>query len=191
MKVDLQSDSTIVKLFREYCRPLTVFAMQYVKQKQAAEDIVQELFLDLAEKKDLHNLPNNHLYQMVRSRCLNNLKYNKVRLKNNPEVHQSLTSEPLDPFEQVSLIELEHQYLKALESISPRSRRVFEMSRLEGLRNQEIAEALGLSIRTVETHITLTIKVMRKKLRRYLTVIWILFASDTFLFTCNLVFSCN
>jgi RNA polymerase sigma-70 factor (ECF subfamily) len=71
----------------------------------------------------------------------------------------------------VQRIELEHKYLQAIETLSPKCRTVFEMSRLEGKRNQEIADELKLSKRTVETHISQALKILRKKLGDYLSVI--------------------
>lgn len=161
-------------LFREYFRPLTVFALQYVNIREVAEDIVQDLFLYLHEKGDFDpevKGAKTHLYKLVKYRCLNHIEYQRIRKKPNPGIRPDPGSDPQDPLEKVAAIELEHKYLQAIESLSPRCREVFEKSRLEGLKNQEIADEMKLSKRTVETHISQALKVMRKKLTEYLRVI--------------------
>ena len=161
-------------LFREYFRPLTVFAMQYVKVQAAAEDIVQDLFLYLYEKENFADQDYTdiyYLYKLVRYRCLNHLEFRNIRKKKNPEIQPNNPVNQDDPLESVQRIELEHKYLQAIEALSPKCRKVFEMSRLEGKRNQEIADELRLSKRTVETHISQALKILRKKLVDYLSVI--------------------
>jgi len=161
-------------LFNEYFRPLTVFAKQYVRIQEVAEDIVQDLFLYLHEKGDFDITKEGaayQLYKLVRYRCLNHIEYQRIRKKQNPEIWTEAQNNPYDPLEAVALIELEHKYLQALESLSPKCREVFEKSRLEGRKNQEIADEMKLSKRTVETHVSNALKVMRKILKEYLRVI--------------------
>ncbi len=163
-------------LFKEYFRPLTVFAMQYVKVQEVAEDIVQDLFLYLYEKENITEYDNSnghYLYRLVRYRCLNHLEFQKIRNRKKPEMRTHPVSNPHDPLEMVQQIELEHKFLKSLEGLSPKCREVFEMSRLGGKKNQEIADELKLSKRTIETHISQALKILRKKLNDYLSVILI------------------
>jgi len=161
-------------LFREYIRPLTVFAKQYVKVQEVAEDIVHDLFLYLYEKEAFNpgdQSDGRFLYRLVRYRCLNHLDFQNVRNRKNPEMHSHMTSNPHDPLEMVQRIELELKYLQSLESLPPKCREVFEMSRQQGKLNREIADELKLSKRTVETHISRALKILRKKLMVYLRVI--------------------
>ena len=161
-------------LFREYFRPLVVFAKQYVKVQEVAEDIVQDLFLYIFEREkpaETHDLKGPYLYKLVHYRCLNHLEYQSIRKKKNPEAQHRLSFNPHDPLEFVKQIELENKYLQVLEGLSPKCRKVFEMSRLEGMKNQEIADQMNLSKRTIETHITNALKTFREKMSEYLRVI--------------------
>jgi len=174
MKEKPLTGKSLEKLFREYFRPLTYFAIQYVKEQAIAEDIVQDLFLNLYEKKEtlkIHVSEMNYLYTSVRNRCLKHMEYKKVRAENNPSIQETMNSDPANPLELVALIEFEHKYIQVLESLSPKCREVFEMSRLEGKKNQEIADELKLSKRTVETHISQALKVLKKKLRKYMNML--------------------
>lgn len=170
------SDKQLELLFQQYFRPLTVFALQYVKAMEAAEDIVQELFLYLYEKGDLNSkdaFPGTFLYRMVRNRCLNYIDYQNVRRNSGAEVEATVYSvgNPHDPMEYIEEIELEHSYLQSLEALSPKCRKVFTMSRIEGVPNQEIAQRLNLSKRTIETHISHALKVLREKLKDFISVL--------------------
>jgi len=169
--MDRLTRKTFRRLFLDYFRPLTVYALQYVKDRDVSEDIVQDVFLYLYEKREsfqVHNQGSNYLYRLVRFRCLNWLEHKRIRIESNPEAYHSMNSDPGDPLEMVELIEFESRYLQALERLSPKCRLVFEMSRMEGKSNREIADELKLSKRTVESHISLALKILRKKLKRYL-----------------------
>ncbi|UCH13112.1 MAG: RNA polymerase sigma-70 factor [Bacteroidales bacterium] len=158
-------------LFREFFRPLTIFAIQYVKDQDIAEDIVQDLFLNLYEKKESLKIQvsvHNYLYTSVLNRCLKYLEYKRVRVEHNPDVQNSLNSKQVDPLELVSLFEFENKYVQVLESLSPKCREVFEMSRMDGKKNNEIAEELKISKRTVETHISNALRILRKRLKKYI-----------------------
>lgn len=176
MKGNPLTDKDFEALFLEYFRPLCVFAVQFVKDQGTAEDIVHDLFLKLYEKRASHThqtLNGNYLYRSVHNRCLNRLDHLKVVHEKQIEIKVTMNPKSSDPFEIVSYIEFEHKLLKALEQLPPKCRLIFEMSRLEGKRNEEIAGDLKLSKRTVETHISQALKIMRKKLIKYLPLLMI------------------
>ncbi len=193
MRDKMASPDKIEILFREYFRPLTVFAMQYVKIQPLAEDIVQDLFVYLYERKDTmpeSDFPTNYLYTLVRYRCLNNLAHQKIKNKHNSEIHKGLHSNPHDPMELVELIDLEHKYLQSLESLTPACRKVFEMSRMKGKNNLKIANELNLSRRTVETHISNALKILKKQLSKYLPLVVLIFCFGKLLITYYSIVNC-
>jgi RNA polymerase sigma-70 factor (family 1) len=193
MEKRMLNDKAFEKLFREYFRPLTVYAIQYLKHQEIAEDVVQGLFLELYEKRKLlknRSFTGNYLYKSVHNRCLNSLHYQKIRNKKKSEIQNSLKSNTPDPFQLMSGIEFEHRFLQVIEILSPQCRKIFEMSRLEHKKNQEIADELKLSKRTVEAHITQALKIMRKKLNKYLPVFLLFLCFIVFFSTCDYIFKC-
>ncbi len=165
---------TIETLFRQNFRPLTVYAMQFVRDKAVAEDIVQELFVNLFEKKETFQsktLSKSYLYKAVHNRCINHNKYQKLRKEINPVIQESMSQVPEDPLQLSAFIEFQDKFLQVLEELPPKSRQVFEMNKMEGIKNQEIADSLKLSKRTVQKHIYLALKRLRKKLFKYLNVL--------------------
>ena len=192
MKENPLQDKDFEALFLEYFRPLTVYARQFLKDKMVAEDLVHDLFLKLYETRENHShktLTGNYLYRSVHNRCINQLDHRKLRDEKDPAIQSSLNTPPEDPFKIVSYIEFEHKFLQTLEMLPKKCRKIFEMSRVEGKKNQEIADELKLSKRTVETQISQALKLMKKKLMKYLPVI-ITVVYYAFFSTCIFVFNC-
>ena len=180
------------KLFNEFVRPLTLYALQFVKELSVAEDVVQDVFLYIYEKRETSPVDehkDHYLYQLVRNRCLNRLEYQKIRKESNP-IKGQITAQQENPFDLLAAIEFEHKYLLAVEKLPPRCKMVFELSRFNGRTNQEIANELGLSKRTVETFITQALKKLRRNLRRYLQMGLILICGEFFFHTCEKLFTC-
>ena len=168
-------------------------AMQYVREQTIAEDIVQDIFLYIYEKKtgkQWDDFPKNYLYTLVKYRCLNHLAHQKVTRGHNAEAEKILKSNPHDPLELAEQIDLEHRYLLALEDLPSACRKVFELSRFKGKSNGEIAKELGLSQRTVETHISNALKKLKQILAAYLSANLVLFILKIFLTTYALALNC-
>jgi RNA polymerase sigma-70 factor (ECF subfamily) len=159
-------EKAYAKLFEEYYRPLAVFANKYLNDLESSKELVQDLFVSIYENRKTQVITTSlrsYLYQSVRNRCLNQLKKEGVRREYEKNARQSGTSN--DSLEdQIHANELEHQIFQILSRLSPKGREVFIMSRVDGLRNQEIAHKLEISIRTVETHISNVLKELRQRL---------------------------
>lgn len=171
MNKKLLNGKVLDNYFRDFFRPLTVFAYTIIKDEKVAEDIVQDVFVNLYEqvrKNKYDGLSKSYLYKSVHNRCMNVIKFRKVRIEHSPHLTEAICEKPCDPFQVVAKIELEHKFLEALEALSPKCRTIFKMSRLNGLSNDEIAKKLSLSKRTVETQISKALKVLRRKLEKYI-----------------------
>lgn len=154
------------KLFRQNYKPLVVFCARLVSDRAMAEDIVQEVFVrfyqNMGEKPDIHSA-RPYLYTAVRNQALNNLKHLKVEGKY--QKRQTETNDNyVEPEKEMEAIELEYAIYEAIEELPSKCQEVFRKSRFEGLTNPEIACVLGLSVRTVETHITHALTRIRKKI---------------------------
>ncbi len=151
-------------LFRSHYRPLCAFAMQYVKDGDKAEDLVQDLFFRLwmdREKTKVTTSLKAYLFQAVRNRCLNAVKVQgRVR---------SLNEEADDGIDEDERTEEEHaeraaRVNAAIELLPEERRKVFKLSRHEGLKYHEIAERLGISVKTVENQMGKALKTLREEL---------------------------
>jgi RNA polymerase sigma-70 factor (ECF subfamily) len=156
-------------LFRKYYVPLCSHTVRYVYSKEIAEDIVAQVFCDLWENRlyeQVHFSYRAFLYRMVRNRAVDWLRkeLGKNRLEN--LVALSLETPQLLPEQLMLYDELVTTIQEAVEALPPQCKKVFLLSRFEGQKNQEIAEHLQLSKRTVETHISKALFTLRQVLKQ-------------------------
>lgn len=170
--LEFTDEQSFEKLFRYYYEPLANFALKYLGNPEEAEEIVQEVFTYVWQKKgqlDIKTNPKSYLYGAVRNGCLNHIKHQKVE---NLYVQRALHSS--DQFDQVDIMELnelEATIHAALEKLPPKCKEVFELNRIEGKRYKEIAEHLNISLKTVENQMGKALKVMRVELKELLPVL--------------------
>ena len=156
-------------VFRQHYRQLCGYARKYLDEVEAAEEIVQEVFVKFWEKCDTiapDSSVKSYLYRSVHNTCLNYIKHMKVRDNYRDYVMTYMeTSSYMDFSEEPNL---EQKIRDAIDDLPPQCSRIFKLSRFEGLKYQEIADHLGLSVKTVEVQMGKALKVLREKLKVYL-----------------------
>jgi len=165
-------------VFKNYYERLCNYANTYINNMIEAEEMVQGTFLILWEKHemiDIHTSLKSYLYRSVHNNCINHVKHLQVRRNHYDEYLHYADIE----YEQVSndLIgkELEQKINSVIESLPPQCKAVFKLSRLENLTYNEIAEKMGLSVKTIENHMIKALKTLRVELKEYLPLlIWLL-----------------
>jgi RNA polymerase sigma-70 factor, ECF subfamily len=172
----IRGDQTAFELlFRFYYPGLVVFASQITMDREEAEEIVQDFFVRLwTKRKSIHESGSvkSYLFTSIRNSSLNFLKRKKVKEKLIGELKQLMKDNLL--FEPDLFIDagLQQEIRQAFDKLPPRTREVFVLSRFKGMKNEEIALEFNLSKRTVETHITHALKILREELKDYLTLIF-------------------
>ncbi|MEM7103443.1 MAG: RNA polymerase sigma-70 factor [Bacteroidota bacterium] len=148
--------------------PLAVsFAVKFVKDLDTAREIAQQAFVNLYEKKDQLEIKTSfkaYLMQSVRNRCLNHFSRQQTIQKHHKAILDS-SRESLDHQDQLEYSEFEHKVFGVINSLPEKCQKIFKMNRFEGKKNQEIADELGISKRTVETQISKALKILRKEIR--------------------------
>lgn len=175
LKSGLHSKNKVVFdfVFQYYYSGLCAFAESILKDEEAVEDIVQDLFVNLwikGENITINGSLKNYLFSSVRNRCFDYLKHEKVKAKNLINLKPSENTNADTPENWLAESELKEIINQSLQNLPPRCKEIFQMSRFEGLKNQEIADKLNLSKRTVELQISNALKVLRKDLKPYLPV---------------------
>ena len=167
-------------LFRLHYRPLCAFALGYLKDRDKAEDLVQDLFFRLwldREKTEVTISIKAYLFASVRNRCLNALKAG-ARLRVVDEKVENIVVD--DGPREDEHTERIARVQAAIESLPEERRRVFKLSRYEGLKYQEIAERLGISVKTVENQMGKAFKTLREELADLVPLLpWIFALSDS------------
>ena len=163
------------EVFIKYYCKLLRFAGEYVGDKQEAENLVQDAFLGLWKSKDelerINNM-NAYMFRLVRNRCLDYLKHKANEQEYAKGVMQTVDYRlsALDSFNETGIFmgDLEKDVAEAIESLPPRCREVFVMSRYQGKKYREIAEAMGISENTVEIQMGIAIKRLKASLAQYI-----------------------
>jgi len=150
-------------IFNQFSPSMFSIALRYLKDQEEAQDIVQDVFLNLwrtAENLDERAPIQHYLARATVNTCLNRIK--KTQRQQAYAKEQQQTQEP-GTIGHLLLEhkELEAQYLSILEKLPEQCRRVFEMSRIKGLSPAEISQQLNISINTVYTHLTTALKKIR------------------------------
>ncbi len=153
-------------LFRLYYQQLCRFAFGFMKDKQLAEESVQEVFLKLwntAPKTELSQSIKAYLYISTKNSCLNLLEKNRIRLRYEESYSReqnntySLTEQERDP-----IIESLH---KEIENLPEKVKPIYILKNSEGLTYKEISEYMEIPVKTVEKRIGKAIKILREKMQ--------------------------
>jgi RNA polymerase sigma-70 factor, ECF subfamily len=158
-------------VFNFYYSSLCAFSQSILDDRDAAEDLVQDFFVSLwinCPDLDIKTSLKAYLFAAIRNKCLDALKHQKVSEKYRSYLfrHTGTETDSTEIF--LAETELRQAIQASLAKLSPRCREIFEMSRLQGLSNQEIADKLNLSKRTVELQISNSLKILRAELAEFL-----------------------
>ncbi len=173
------NDEALKQLFFKYYDMLVRFAVPILKDQDMARDIVQEVFVKIWEKRSNLNQATRlrpYLFTSVKNACLN-------LLRREERVQWTSESDELDSWStpqehvqaQIQEKDLNKALHRALDKLPPKCRQIFELRRFEELSNKEIAQELGISIKTIENQMTKALKLLRTELMPLLhLLIWFL-----------------
>lgn len=175
--IDTQIDfeTAFEHLFKMEFKGLHRYAYTVVKDEATAEEMVQNVFCKLWEKRGdiiFHQSAKAYLYRSVYNESLNYLKHLKVVTK-----YQNYAAQNKEHNRHAEL-ETEHKELQrhlsnALNELPEQCRTIFQMSRFEELKYREIADKLDLSVKTIEHQMGKALRILRSKLVDFLPVIFI------------------
>lgn len=154
------------QLFEEVNVILIRFCWRYTKDEDNSRDIVQDVFVKVWEKRatlDPDKSLLSLMYTMVRNRALNLAR--DSHYSDGVDADEVATESSESPDERVNFDMLEEHVRQWIDSLPPRRRQAFKLSRFEGLTHAEIAGIMNLTPRTVNTHVMLALRDLRTKLQ--------------------------
>src|SRR4030042_5504629 len=164
-------------LFKKYCQSLIYFSRRYVFDKQIAENIVQDVFAGIWQKRqnlDPSQSIKAYLFAAVKNESFKYLRHINVESRSYDRVIKLVNIEKT-PEEILDEKELRDRLNSAINDLPEKCREIFFMTRFDGLKYSEIAEILGISIKTVETQMGRAFKKLREYLEPIITMILLIF----------------
>lgn len=152
-------------LFRSHYKALVGYANRLVANVEVSEDLVQQVFVNLWERRDQIEIEGSHrsyLLRSVHNACLNHFKHEQV--KKDHATHALITESNSESHDLLEEEELRERVFKHINELPEQCRKIFTMNRLDGLKYQQIADELNLSVKTVENQMGKALKHMREKL---------------------------
>ena len=141
-----------------------------VRSRAVAEEIVQDVMLELWRRRETladESSPQAYLFQSTRNRSLNHIRHERVEKMGEPyAVREQAADAPATSY--VIEEEIQTALKRAVATLPARCREVFELSRVHNLKYAEIAETLGISVKTVEAQMGKALRVLREELRPWL-----------------------
>ncbi|MEM7548602.1 MAG: RNA polymerase sigma-70 factor [Bacteroidota bacterium] len=164
---DSDSIEDFETIYNHYYQRLLFFSKRFVDSTELAEEVVSDVFFKLWKKRreiSISSSFQSYLYTAVRNRCLDYLRKAQVSGDADDHVFENQPSEHSNPFDMLVSDSIFNKIETAIEELPTDRRRIFRMSRDQGLKYKEIAMQLNISIKTVETQMGRSLKHIRKRL---------------------------
>jgi RNA polymerase sigma-70 factor, ECF subfamily len=177
-----QGDEESIKfIFEKYYEGLCLFAESITKNHQAAEEIVEDIFIHLwlhSESSAINVSVKSYLYRSVHNNCLKYLDKLRTQKKLLDNFHYSILDQellhPLTPDYPISNLivqELEEKAGQVLDSLPSQCREIYTLNRFENLSYSEIARKLDINVGTVKTQMSRAFQKLREALKDYIPLI--------------------
>lgn len=159
----------IKRIFDESYQNLVIQALRLVKNPETAEDIVQDCFIKLWNKREELEISGNivaYLARMIRNSCLDYLKKRRIQTSELNEAYQG----SFEVEDALMTKDLQNSIDRIIDNLPEKCRQVFVLSRFEELSYNEISIKLDISKKTVEAHISRALKSLRTNLKQFLFI---------------------
>jgi RNA polymerase sigma-70 factor (ECF subfamily) len=156
--------------FRSLYQPLCFYALKYVSVPDTAEEIVQDLFYTLWEKREELTITTSlkaYMYTATHNRCMKFLDHRQIEQKYE-KYRRELSADSFEPAADLTSVnEIQRIINKTLDALPEKCSRIFRLNRYEGLRYNDIAMKLSISVKTVEANMGKALKMLRENLKEY------------------------
>jgi RNA polymerase sigma-70 factor (ECF subfamily) len=166
-------------LFNTYYKGLRIYAMDILKNKEDAEEIVLDMFTSLWDNKysiQIHTSLKAYLYRGIHNRCINLIRRNEVNLRKGTNhesnllesTEQDIMGKDDSALDNLIVLELENSIKAAIERLPKQCREIFTLSRFEQMKIRDIAIKLNLAESTVKTQLSRAIEKLHEILRHHM-----------------------
>jgi len=183
-RIRLGDEQAFELFFRKFNIRLCAFANKFLANPEEAQEVVQDMFLKIWEERheiDPDDSLKSYVFKIVQNLCINRLRRKKVESKY-AEIYKLvyLNHQEFSAHESLLARELETKIVHTIHKLPTECRKVFELSRSEGLRYKEIAETLHISVKTVEAQMSKALRSLRLGLTDYISLFIIILIGNIF-----------
>ena len=169
-------DMLVERFYVQLCR----VALKHVRNKEVSEEIVQDVFISIWKNRmtlQIHESVAAYLSTAIKYRCINHIKSAARKPFMSPEIPEYVHSNESSVEDKIAADDLQHMLHKSIEQLPQKCRVIFELSRNTGMSYKEIAAELGVSIKTVETQMSIALARLRGFLKFHAKnlITWIFF----------------
>ncbi|MFB6342436.1 RNA polymerase sigma-70 factor [Saccharicrinis sp. FJH62] len=154
-------------VYKEFYKPLCYYAFKFFQDEITAEDIVQKTMVKLWEQRkkitEINSI-SSFLYRTVHNNSINELKHRQVRDKHADNIKSELDAIAYESPDEEYEDRLNKMLMDAINDLPPKKSEIFKLKYFKGMKHKEIADQLGISYRTVETHIVKGLQKLRETL---------------------------
>lgn len=177
-KITYGNESAYEEIYCRYSKKLFFYALNILKDKEACEDIIQNVFIDLwTKKKEIQLLnPKAYLFQSVKFQVLKDIRNNGISQAHLAKLN--ILEFVRDASQEMEYLELAKSIETEIEKLPPACQKIFVMSRIQGLSNQEIAESLNISIQAVKNQVSKALKILRSKISPEVLTLFICWSTN-------------
>ena len=174
-------DRNFEEIYLKYFPRLLRFAREYVLFEEDAENIIQDVFTTLWERREdlkIHISLASYLFILIKNRCIDHLRRKKYADTGKKQMQESFAYE--QQMKLYSLEALDHTLIsdsdveqiiaRAVDSLPPKCREIFVLNKIDGKKYREIADKLHISVSTVENQMSIALRKLRKQLKDYMPV---------------------
>lgn len=165
-------ENAFQEIYKRYWYKLYTVARRKVEVQEDAEEIVQDIFVDLWERRIRLNINelDRYLFSAVKYKVLNYIKSRIVRQTYQRDTISLKVDADSNTEEALALQDLSQAITNGIENLPPKTQEIFRLNRLEGLSVREISDLLHIPERTVEYHITQSLRSMRVYLKDFVVL---------------------
>lgn len=159
------SVSTFEMVYKIYCKKLFFFINSYTRNNETSEEILQDVFVKLWEKKESLDLSlslNSYIYTIAKNLAIDFIRKKRVKIFPIENVEEKNISCDNEGEKHLISIELDMLLEDAIGRLSERKQKIFKLHRFDKLTYKQIAQQLGISVSAVEKNISLALKTIQK-----------------------------
>ena len=170
-RINLGDPKAFEEMYKCYYPQLFHFLQRYLNTDEVIEDTIQQVFFRVWKKRDkveARGTLKSYLYTAVKNQALKQIQKDKKTHYNNEQLHENSALVINNPENTIELKELNEAYMEAVEKLPEKRKHIFLMHRQDQLTYNEIAVILNISVKTVETQISRSLKYLANCLSHYM-----------------------